>query len=481
MITFFKITITTILVFLYLNTTYSQISQNMSLIANVNQHYTTTLYSACWGYRAPNGREYAILGCPGGTAFIDITDTTNVHEVGFQTWLSSSWREMKTFSHYAYIVTEASGTGQGLQIIDLQYLPDSIHYVSTFTYSGYTHTHSIQQDGPYLYLNGGNVSPGGNNVGGVTAIDLTVNPEAPVKRGSWSSEYIHDCRVRNDTMYACNIYDPPGTISVINVANKDNLTLITNWVNNPNPFPHNCALLPGRTYILTTDETQTPNGKLKVWNISDLNNVTLAATWQPPTALNAIVHNVEIYGNYALVAHYSAGVRLVDISNPLVPVEVAYYDTYPANNNANFNGCWGVYMFPSGKIIASDRQTGLYVFRTTVNVTGFNNNNSTVPENYSLSQNYPNPFNPMTNVKFQMPNEAFVKLIVFDVLGREAATLVNEQLNAGTYEVNWDASNYPSGVYFYKLVVRQAGSSTGDGSKDSPRGYVKTKKMVLIK
>ncbi len=85
---------------------------------------------------------------------------------------------------------------------------------------------------------------------------------------------------------------------------------------------------------------------------------------------------------------------------------------------------------------------------------------------YSLEQNYPNPFNPMTNVKFQMPNTAFVKLIVFDILGREVSALVNEQLNAGTYEVQWDASAYPSGIYFYKLTAGE---------------YSETKKMILIK
>src|SRR4030095_3254802 len=285
---------------------YAQLgNSNMTLLANLNQHPSGTLYSALWGYRAPNGREYAILGCATGTAFIDITDTTNIHEVGFRTWLNSSWREMKTFSHYAYIVTEATGTANGMQIIDLQYLPDSIHYVTTITFTSYTHTHSIQQDGPYLYLNGGNVTSGlagTGDVGGVRILDLTSNPENPTVRGGWKTYYVHDCRVRNDTMYACNIYDPPGTISVVNVSSKDGIQpTITSWVNAPNPFPHNCALLPGRTFILTTDAKSSPNGKLKVWNISNLSNVTFVASWQPTGITTAIVHNVEIYGNYALV------------------------------------------------------------------------------------------------------------------------------------------------------------------------------------
>lgn len=445
--------------------TFSQLgNSNMSLLVNLNQHFNSTLYSACWGYRAPNGREYAILGCPQGTAFVDITDTTNIHEVDFQTGLSSAWREMKVYSHYAYIVSEASNSG--VQIVDLQYLPDSVHFVTTYFYPTYTHTHSIQQDGPYLYLNGGNVSSGLSDPGGTTVLDLTSNPELPVKRGSWGNFYVHDCRVRNDTMYACNIYNPPGTISVIGLSNKDNLTTITSWVNNPNPFPHNCALLPGRTFILTTDETSSPNGKLKVWNISNLSNVTLVTSWQPTGITTAIVHNVEVYGNYALVAHYTAGVRLVDISNPASPTEVAWYDTYPSSNTANFNGCWGVFMFPSGKIIGSDRNTGLYVLRTTIPVTAVNQNTN-VPNTFELEQNYPNPFNPSTNIDFSLAKSSYIKLAVYDMLGRQVALLADEFKQAGSYNISFDAAKLSSGVYYYILRA--------------DNGFTSTKKMILTK
>ncbi|HEY3249657.1 MAG TPA: choice-of-anchor B family protein [Ignavibacteria bacterium] len=456
---------TIILLFLFAELqVFSQLgNQNMTLLSNLNQHYTATLYSACWGYRAPNGREYAILGCPAGTAFVDITDTTNIHEVGFQTGLNSSWREMKVYSHYAYIVSEA--TNSGVQIVDLQYLPDSIHFVRTFTFTGYNHTHSIQQDGPYIYLNGGNVSTGMTDPGGTRVLDLSSNPELPVVRGAWGNYYVHDCRVRQDTIWACNIYNPPGTISVINANNKDVLTTISSWVNNPNPFPHNCALMPGRTYILTTDETSSPNGKLKVWNISNLSNVTFVTSWQPTNITTAIVHNVEIYGNYALVAHYSAGVRLVDISNPASPTEVAWYDTYLSNNSANYNGCWGVFMFPSGKIIGSDRQTGLYVLRTTVSVTGIENPNS-IPKTFELKQNYPNPFNPSTTVEFNLPRAGHVSIKVFDAIGSQVALLADEYEQAGNHKISFDAARLASGVYFYTMKAE---------------GYLETKKMVLTK
>ena len=383
----------------------------------------------------------------------------------------SEWREMKVYSHYAYIVTEQTGSGQGLQIVDLQYLPDSIHYVRTITYTGYTHTHSIQQDGPYLYLNGGNVTSGLGNAGGIRVIDLSSNPENPTVRGSWATQYVHDCRVRNDTIYAANIYPAgqggTGSIYVINAANKDNLTTINSWVNNPNPFPHNCALMPGRTFVLTTDETSTPNGKLKVWNISDLSNVIFVANWQPTGITTAIVHNVEIYGNYALIAHYTAGVRLVDISNPAAPTEIAWYDSYPSTNTNQFYGCWGVFMFPSGKIIDSDTQTGLYVLRTTVPLVGINEPSNSIPDKFELKQNYPNPFNPSTSIEYSLKSASHVTLKVFDVLGRQVAVLADEYKQAGSFKIGYDAGRLSSGIYYYTL--------------NTDNGFSETKRMILVK
>jgi len=88
------------------------------------------------------------------------------------------------------------------------------------------------------------------------------------------------------------------------------------------------------------------------------------------------------------------------------------------------------------------------------------------PNEYKLEQNYPNPFNPTTNIKYQIAKNSFVTLKVFDVLGKEIATVVNGYRKAGYYETNWDASQYPSGMYFYKLI-------SGDFSE--------TKKLILVK
>jgi photosystem II stability/assembly factor-like uncharacterized protein len=122
--------------------------------------------------------------------------------------------------------------------------------------------------------------------------------------------------------------------------------------------------------------------------------------------------------------------------------------------------------------------SGLILKTTNGGITGFVNLNNEIPGRFSLHQNYPNPFNPTTKIKFQIPlsravsegRGMFAKLIIYDILGREIAVLVNQQLQPGSYEVLWSAtggaSNYPSGVYYYKITADD---------------YSETKKMVLIK
>lgn len=468
-----KIILSALLILVMYSTGYSQLgNSNAYALKDSLDQYSS--YSACWGYAAPDGREYALLGAFQGTSFIDITDSANIHEVDFvptsapsSTNSGNGWREMKVYSHYAYIVSEASNSR--LQIVDLQYLPDSVHVVGVWNFTGYNHTHTVQVSGHFLYIMGGSSTPGGGNQGGITILDLT-NPEVPVKRGSWSTRYVHDARVKNDTIWAMNINNDDGQVTVINASDKDNPVEITNWLNLPNPSPHNCDLTLDSKYLLTTDEVGSNMVRLlKVWNIQNIFSTTLATTWQPTGITTSRVHNVEIYGDYAVIAHYTAGIRIVDISNPLSPTEVAWYDTHKSTNSSSYQGTWGVFKFPSGKIIGSDMSKGLFVIKTNISaLTEVTNNTSNIPAEYKLSQNYPNPFNPATKISYSIPKNSFVSIKVFDLLGREVATLLNENKPAGEYSINFNSSkfNLSSGIYLYKI-------NAGDFSD--------TKKMILIK
>lgn len=89
-----------------------------------------------------------------------------------------------------------------------------------------------------------------------------------------------------------------------------------------------------------------------------------------------------------------------------------------------------------------------------------------IPNRFSLYQNYPNPFNPTTNIKFDIPKKSFVKLVIYNLLGKEVKTLVNEEMNTGSYQADWNASTYPNGVYFYRIQTE---------------GYTEVKRMILTK
>ena len=108
----------------------------------------------------------------------------------------------------------------------------------------------------------------------------------------------------------------------------------------------------------------------------------------------------------------------------------------------------------------------VWLIKTTPDVNTVIQNNDIIILDFSLHQNYPNPFNPTTTIKYSIPKLSFVTIKIYDVLGSEVATLVNEEKPVGTYELNWNAANLPSGVYFYRL---QAGS------------FMQTRKMILLK
>jgi photosystem II stability/assembly factor-like uncharacterized protein len=143
---------------------------------------------------------------------------------------------------------------------------------------------------------------------------------------------------------------------------------------------------------------------------------------------------------------------------------------YPITSLGSFNVKAFSFIDANTGFVAGD--SGVVLKTTNGGLTFVNQTGELYPDNYSLSQNYPNPFNPVTNIRFDIPKSGFVKIIVYDLLGREITQLVNQQMQPGSFSVDWDASNYPSGVYFYKLVV---------GDNTTSWEFVETRKMVLIK
>ncbi|MBN8586346.1 MAG: T9SS type A sorting domain-containing protein [Ignavibacteria bacterium] len=127
---------------------------------------------------------------------------------------------------------------------------------------------------------------------------------------------------------------------------------------------------------------------------------------------------------------------------------------YDKNNNNTIDG--------SDFVVSSKLTTGAL----TISPLGVTILSTEIPDKFALEPNYPNPFNPVTKINFDIPNQSNAKIIIYDLLGREITTLVNEQLKPGSYSVDWDGTGFASGVYFYSLITE---------------GFVETNRMVLVK
>ena len=213
----------------------------------------------------------------------------------------------------------------------------------------------------YLYLYGSNIGSGN------TLFFSLANPASPSYAGQYiypgggNAAYVHDGYADNDTLYEGHIYN--GFYAIVDVRNKSNPVLIATQ-GTPTAFTHNTWLSEDHKTLFTTDENA--NSYLAAYDISDPQNIQEISRFQTSPGSNSIVHNTHILNGYAITSWYTQGVVITDVSRPDNPIEVGKYDTYPQGAGNTFNGCWGVYPFlPSGTIVASDIDNGLFVLTPT--------------------------------------------------------------------------------------------------------------------
>lgn len=319
--------------FVWISLLPAQNSPNVPLLAHVND-YPSVGYNDCWGYTAPDGREYAFLGVRNGTSILDITDTDNVYEVTFISSANSTWKDIKTYQNYAYTVTEAAG---GLQIIDLSNLPASAELVTTSDILNTSHNIFIDEDNGILYSDGEGSS--------VIRVVSLADPLNPVQISSFGIE-CHDIYVQDDIAYISE--GSSGSFGIYDVSNPESPAFIERIDVPAAGYCHNAWTTEDGHYLMTTEETV---GKtIKFWDIQDMDNINMTSEYLGP---NNFAHNTHIKGEYAYISHYESGMRIVDISDPYNIFEVGYYET---------QSNWGAYpFFASGKVLISDMSNGLYV------------------------------------------------------------------------------------------------------------------------
>ncbi len=359
--------------------------------------------SNIWGYvDLDDNREYAIIGLYNGTAVVDITDPVNPVIVGKVPAVNSSWRELKVYQFYnaaqsrwdayAYITTESA---QGLQIIDLTQLPNSVSLAATYLtnfntahtlfISGVNLVTGVAEPGqtPTIIINGARMNGTYLGNGGMRFLNL-VDPTAPVEIGSWTTSYMHDVQALTitDTRTAqcapghnpCELVlgwrGTPG-FSVIDITNKASPVTLSTLAYPGLAYAHSGWISDDGMYAFSMDELDdgAPPDKtdVRVIDLHSLVTPTVAAHWLGPS--NVIEHNGYTLNSKYYMSHYHRGLVILDVSNPLAPQEAAFFDTYPTGNTNNFNGAWGVYPYlPSGNLIISDIEGGLFVVREAPNV-----------------------------------------------------------------------------------------------------------------
>lgn len=304
-------------------------------------------YGDIWGYTDTiTGKEYALIcSRPQGVSIVDIT-VDPPQEVGFIPSIlpNRDAKDVKVYGTYAIVIKES----EAAQIVDISDVTNPTQ-VATISPSG-GGAHNCQVVGNYLYI------VGNHGTGGVEIFDL-ITPSAPVKVGEFQPFYYHDTDIRNDTLYACGIYGDG--IDILDISNKASPFRI-DLFNYAGSGAHNIEISEDGKYVFVGDEIGPSGNWTRVFDVSNPASVVKVADIIVDS--NAVVHNCYVRDTLLWIGHYTEGVRVWNVADPTDPSEVAYYDTYqPAEYG--YGGVWSVYpYFASNKVIASDRQTGLYVF-----------------------------------------------------------------------------------------------------------------------
>ncbi|MEM7367946.1 MAG: choice-of-anchor B family protein [Bacteroidota bacterium] len=345
----------TVSLFLFFSSIFSVFSQqHASLQVDfVGQLDYSEVLSDVWGYVDSLGREYAIVGVHDGVSIVSVSDSTDPVELQFIPGATTIWRDMKTYGHHGYVSNEG---GNGLLIMDLSTLPGQVAFKDTII-SGLETIHNIYIDEKgRLYTAGGNTGSGG-----MVILDLTIDPWNPTVLGSFQDEYVHDVYARGNLAYAAEINR--GVLDIVDMSDPSAPVSIGSTTYQ-GAFTHNTWLNDAGTVCFTTDELE--GAYITAWDVRNPSDIRfLDRIRSPLSGGTTTLHNVHVLNDFLVISYYTDGIYIVDASRPEALVEVGYYDTSPISG-PGFSGSWGAYPFlPSGIVLASDVEEGLFVLKPT--------------------------------------------------------------------------------------------------------------------
>ena len=396
-------------------------------------------YQACWGWAdILTGKEYGIIGSTAGTYIIEVTDPTNPVKRDYIPHRQDDhiWHEYKTYKNYLYIISDDGGPNS-FQIADLSYLPDSVSVVYDST-DIFLHAHTLFIDGDKLYV--GKASSV-RDYSSMNVYSLS-NPLHPTLLRRLDQDYpfinsVHDMFVSNDTVFASCGYQGLYIFKYDELANQ--FLLLGSLEDGFNIYNHSSVLSPDQKTLYVCEEV--PEGRpFKIVDVSGINTPALDSTFY--SNIGATPHNPLVKNNMLIVAYYQDGVYLYDISNPKIPMQIGYFDTYPDNTPGSYlqpaySGSWSAYAdLPSGILLAGDTKYGLFC----LDISLINKIKETSKNELEI---FPIPAS--KHLKINNVKNSTVQLL--DLNGRECWISKNISEN-----LQIDISGFKQGVYVLKIT-----------------------------
>ncbi|MBK7407718.1 MAG: choice-of-anchor B family protein [Saprospirales bacterium] len=408
-------------------------------------------YNDIWGY-AQNGREYAIIGSTAGVHFLDVTIPEAMEQIeaafvpGVAQGAQLVHRDFKNFGKYLYVVADE---GQStLQIVDMSFLPDSTAILySSNEFLRRAHNIFIDTITAHLYTCGVTTATGGVSLQ-ILSLDDPEHPQllGAYPNGTLNLPYVHDAYVRHDTAYLnC------GTSGfwVVDFTDPNTPQVLGTMTDYPQSgYNHSGWLdLAGHYYYLG-DETHAKD--LKTVDVSDFTDIKVINTFNAESPeQKTIPHNMLLRDNFLYVSYYYDGLQVFDVSDPLNPVHIAYYDTFAEPNNGSYQGAWGVYpLLPSGRVLLSDMQNGLFVFDKIELTSAISEPATTL----GALRVFPQPASSQLTLEFNWDNPASeCRFALYQVTGTEVLRkelAVSKGNNQITLEI---PATLPNGLYFLQM------------------------------
>ena len=438
---------------------FGQSEENLELLFNWND--TTIVgtsaydnaYNEVWGL-VVNEREFAVIGSTSGTHIFDVTDPVNSEQVQFipgaATGTQIIHRDYHDRNGFLYAVSDEGNST--LQIIDIKQLPDAAPVIYDSNELIKTaHNIFIDENLNKLYACNVRSASSGWNASSLVIFNID-NPINPVQLISYevpgTGAGVHDMWVKNDTAFLNNGGDGLFVVDFTDLTSPQIIGSLTDYTDkgyNHSGWP----TADMKTYIMADENW---GYDMKVLDISDLSDITEKTTFSSEIHPNSIAHNQLIKENYVYVSSYHDGLQVYDISDQENPIKVASYSTYLMDDHDSYRGAWGVYPFlPSGNILVSDMQYGLYVLAPSQNFS---------VQSYSAKKItiYPNPAK--THIKLKVfGKESTLNVKIFDLKGQSVMrkkishenNLINiASLKQGVYLIKAEGNN---SLYQQKLIV----------------------------